>query len=119
MTERITNEKVQFRLDAINSHFERAGKNTQWEMVGQYGYQTVYSGPADGYAGQHTVITGCTKREIYEALGVALEALRVLDQDPLPSKAEREKREADLNAYYKRMKKLHSNLKEANAEGMI
>ena len=100
MSNRITNSDVQHRMDAINRHFEQANKNTQWAMSGRYGYQAIDAGPADGYVGQSTVITGCTKSEIYHALGVALEALRVLEYAAMPDKAERDKTEKEYREYY-------------------
>ena len=123
MSERVTQKDVQFRIDRINSIFEKHGKNTQWQMNGRYGYQAIDAGPADGYAGSSTIITGCTKSELYHMLGVALDALAVLGREPMPDKAERERKEAERekaqSAWLERAKKLTENLKESGAEGMI
>ena len=120
MSNRVTKKQVQYRLDTINGYFQDAGKNCQWEMSGRYGYFAIDSGPADGYTGGHTVITGCTKKEIYYQLGVAAEALAILTHDPLPNKKERDQHaaqyEIDRLAFLARMEKL-SNM--PGIEGFI
>lgn len=90
MMNRITNKQIQYRIDTINTIFERLGKNTQWQMAGRNGYQAIDSGPADGYTND-MVITGQTKRNIYEQLGIALDALAVINGKPLPNISERKK----------------------------
>lgn len=116
---RITNKQIQYRIDTINNIFTRLNKNTQWQKRGRNGYQCIDFGPADGETCE-VVIAGCTKREIYEHLGVALAALAVTSRDSLATKEEREEeqkeRERQLRAWNRRVEKYKSNLDEANVD---
>ena len=109
MTKRITEKNVNFRFDRVNAIFDKEGKNTQWQMSGRNGYFGIDAGPLDGYVGYKTIITGCTKRQIYECLGVVLEAMEVLDGKPLPDKKTRDiqdkKREQSRIQYLDRVEK--------------
>jgi len=116
---RIAKQDIQCRIDIINNIFERHGKNTQWSQQGRNGYQAIDAGPADGYPGEN-VCAGFSKRELYDALGLALEALSVLGKEPMPNIEERKKTEQErmdaIKRWNERIKKYSANLEEAGID---
>ena len=116
---RITKQDIQYRIDTINNIFERHGKNTQWSRQGRFGYQAIDVGPADGYPGGN-VCAGSSKRELYDALGLALEALSVLGKEPMPNVEERKRTEQEridaMKRWNERTEKYRANLKEAGVD---